>query len=282
MNIRHLRNATTILSLGEHHLLVDPMLAKPGALPGFKLFGGGRRKNPLVPLPPETESALATVTGVIITHEHPDHLDSAGLRWIKEHRLPVWASGEDAPNLARKGLSVHELRDGALGMRVEVVSSRHGQGLLGWLLGPVAGFYLAHPGEPSLYVIGDSVLTESVVEAVARLQPEVIIAPAGAANGGLGGDILFSVDELVELVKLARGKVVLNHLEALDHCPTTRRGLRERMAHEGLSDRIYIPEDGEQLDFQRGNEASPHARPKAGAGARPGLQKWVTARFAVG
>ena len=46
MKILHIRSATAILSLGEHRLLVDPMLSKPGAMPGFKMFGGGRRRNP--------------------------------------------------------------------------------------------------------------------------------------------------------------------------------------------------------------------------------------------
>ncbi len=57
MQIHHLRNATLILTLGERRLLVDPMLSAPGALPGFKVLGGGRRRNPLVPLPAGAEAA---------------------------------------------------------------------------------------------------------------------------------------------------------------------------------------------------------------------------------
>ena len=189
----------------------------------------------------------------------------------------MWANHMDAANLRRKGLDVHELEEGALGMNVEVVPSRHGRGLLGWLMGPVAGYYLAHPDEPSVYVTGDSILTENVLEAVNRLQPDVIVAPAGSANMGLGGNILFSVDELVQLVKAAPGDVVLNHLEALDHCATTRVGLRERLEREGLSARVYIPEDGEILSFERG-AATERAQTRPTAIA-PGFQKWVTAKM---
>lgn len=222
MKIRQLRDATILLTLGQHRLLVDPMLSKPGAMPGFKMFGGGRKRNPLVPLPAVAEAALASATAVVLTHEHPDHFDRPGLRWVKERGLAVWASAMDTVNLRRKGLAVSELTNGSLGMQVETVRSRHGHGPVGWLMGPVAGFYLAAPDEPSVYLVGDSVLTDSVMEAVTRLQPDVIVAPAGSANMGLGGNILFSVDELVELSRVARGKVVLNHLEALDHCATTR------------------------------------------------------------
>jgi L-ascorbate metabolism protein UlaG (beta-lactamase superfamily) len=275
MHIHHLRNATAILSIGPHRLLLDPMLSKPGAMPGFKMFGGGRRRNPLVALPEGADAALEAVTGVLVTHEHPDHFDLAGLRFAKERNLPVWANGVDAANLEKKGLDVHVLSDGALGMSLEIVRSRHGQGLLGWLLGPVAGYYLAHPSEPSLYVLGDSVLTESVLEAISRLQPDVLLVPAGSANMGLGGDILFSVDELVALANVAKGQIVFNHLEALDHCPTTRESLKRRLADEGLASRTHVPSDGELLTFE--HRQAPAARPKASGHERPGVQKWLTA-----
>jgi L-ascorbate metabolism protein UlaG (beta-lactamase superfamily) len=279
MKIQQIRSATLVLTIGEHRLVVDPMLSDPGAMPGFKMVGGGRRRNPLVALPEGTEEALATATGVLITHEHPDHLDGPGLRWIKERRLPVWTNGVDAPNLRRKGVEVRAIERDLPGVEVEVIRSRHGQGLLGWLLGPVSGYYLAHPDEPGVYLTGDSVLTASVTEAIGRLQPAVIVAPAGAANMGLGGDILFSVDELVRIIRQAEGEVVLNHLEALDHCPTTRAGLRQRLEAEGLGARVHIPADGEAIEFTR--PATPaRARPRPAAGERPGMQKWLTAPFA--
>lgn len=280
MKIRHLRNATALLTLGEHRLLVDPMLAEPGALPSFKLFGGGRRRNPLVPLPPGADACLDAATAVLITHEHPDHCDRAALSWIQRRGLPVWASTIDAPNLRRKGLDVRELVGDVLGMATELVPARHGRGPLAWLMGPVSGYYLAHPDEPSVYLTSDATLTETVLDAVERLRPDVIVAPAGAANMGAGGDILFSLDELVTLVRRAPGQVVLNHLEAIDHCPTTRAGLRERMRAEGLLDRVRIPADGEELHFSRPHSPA-HARPKAAHARRPDLQKWVTSWFTM-
>lgn len=279
MKLRHIRNATAIIELGEHVLLVDPMLSEVGAMPGFKMFGGGRRDNPLVPLPEGTDGWLDRVTGVIVTHEHPDHLDRPGLAWIEARGLPVWASPTDAPNLRRKGLDVYPLVDGALGARVEVVPARHGRGLLGWLMGPVSGLYLAHPDAPSLLLTSDATLTDALLATVDRLRPDVVVAPAGAANMGLGGDILFSVDELVTLAHRAPGVVVLNHLEALDHCPTTRAALAERMRAEGLAARVRIPADGELLTLDRAG-TGPHASPAAVTAPAPGFQKWLTARFA--
>ena len=107
----------------------------------------------------------------------------------------------------------------------------------------------------------------------------MIVAPAGAANFGLARDILFSVDELIALTRRSAGVVVFNHLEAVDHCPTTRAGLRARLAAEGLAARTHVPEDGELLAFTRPADARP-VRPGPGAARRPGVQKWLTARFA--
>jgi L-ascorbate metabolism protein UlaG (beta-lactamase superfamily) len=119
------------------------------------------------------------------------------------------------------------------------------------MMGAVVGYYLAHPNEPSVYVTGDTVLTKEVLDALSRLRPDVVVAPAGAANFGIGGDILFSPDELVELARQAPGEVIFNHLEALDHCSITRAGLRQRMESEDLGARVHIPEDGEVMHFER-------------------------------
>lgn len=279
MEIQQLRSATMLVSFGSHQLLVDPMLADVGAMPGFKMFGGGRKRNPLVPTPPQTAKALERATGVLVTHEHPDHFDVAGRAWAKTAGLPIWANRMDVPRLRRKGLDARALEDGELDVELEIVPSRHGRGLLGWMLGPVAGYYLAPKGEPRLYITGDSILTDSVREAIERLQPDVIVAPAGAANMGIGGDILFSLEELVELARLAPADIVFNHLEALDHCPTTRAGLRERIRIEGLSDRVHVPEDGEILSFDSPSQHRPRTRTVA---LQPGLQKWITSPLAGG
>ena len=59
MHIHQLRNATLVLTLGDRRFAVDPMLSEVGAMPGFRLFAKDRKRNPLVPLPPGSDEALA-------------------------------------------------------------------------------------------------------------------------------------------------------------------------------------------------------------------------------
>lgn len=278
MIIHQLRSAAMVLEYAQHRWLVDPMLGPARSLPPFRLTGT-RRRNPLVDLPSNAPDALATVTALLVTHEHPDHFDSVAVRFAKERSLPVYTNRVDLAHLRGRGLDARLLEELGPPFTVEVVRSKHGRGAVGWLMGPVCGYVIAHPDEPTVYLTGDSILTESVLDAVDRHEPDVIVAPAGAANFGVGGDILFSVDELVSLARRFDGTLVCNHLEALDHCPTTRAGLRERFAREGLLDRVRIPADGERVELPRAKTASHLVEPRPDTGTI-GMQKWMTQLFA--
>jgi len=250
MKIQQIRNATTIVHLGNHKFLIDPMLSDVGAFRSFKREGEGKQANPIVPLPVQTEEALQGVTDCIITHcqrGHLDHIDQAGVIFLTENNIPVLSIADDFEYLREQGLAPIKFIDGTHGMKVVPIKARHGHGPEGDLLGPGHGWFMAAPGEPSIYITGDTVLVDSVRNTISQLKPDVIVAPAGCANFGVGEDILFPLKELVELARIAPGKVVFNHMEALDHCPTTRKELKTLMTKENLSEKVLIPEDGELL-----------------------------------
>jgi hypothetical protein len=49
------------------------------------------------------------------------------------------------------------------------------------------------------------------------------------------------------LVKLSPKKIIVNHIEALNHCGVTRDILRQKLDEENLIDKVYIPNDGESI-----------------------------------
>lgn len=258
MKIQQIRNATIILEFGQHRLLVDPMLARKDALPALRLFGATQR-NPIVELPAATANDLESVTHCLITHcqkGHFDHLDRAGKRWLREKQIPVLCTPRDAPYLAKRGLNVqplpkeHQQPCAFLGGTIRTVRCTHGQGLVGKLMEHGVGYLIELPGEPSVYLAGDTILTPVVREFVLRHQPAVSVVPAGGARFDVGGDIIMGIEEVVEFTRLSRGAVVANHLEAISHCPITRRALAEAAAKASIGEQLFIPDDGEILEFQ--------------------------------
>jgi L-ascorbate metabolism protein UlaG (beta-lactamase superfamily) len=258
MNIQQIRNATIILEFGPHRVLVDPMLAAKDALPPLRLFGA-RQRNPLVELPAGTSAALESVTHCLITHcqrGHFDHLDRAGTRWLRERQIPVICTSHDAPHLARLGLNVqplpqqHAEPNPFLGGSIRTVACTHGLGLVGKLMEHGVGYLIEIPGEPSLYLAGDTILTPTVREFLLRHQPQVSVVPAGGARFDLGGDIIMGIEDVTAFTRLARGTVVANHLEAISHCPVSRAALASAARSAGIADRLLIPADGQVLVFE--------------------------------
>lgn len=255
MKIQQLRNATIIVEFGQHRVLVDPMLARQGALPPLRLFGA-RQRNPLVELPVGARAALESVTHCLITHcqkGHFDHLDRAGTQWLRERQIPVICAPHDANHLRQRGLNVqpllpeHNLPGPFLGGHIRTVRCIHGRGVVGRLMEHGVGFLIEMPGEPSLYLAGDTLLTDEVRACVREHRPAVSVVPAGGARFDLGGDIIMGIDEVIEFTRLSGAAVVANHLEAISHCPVSRMALAEAAASAQV--KLLIPEDGEVLAF---------------------------------
>jgi len=255
MKIHQLRNATIILEFGSQRILVDPMLARKGALPPLRVFGA-RQRNPLVELPDSASAALDLVTHCLITHcqkGHFDHLDRAAKKWLRETQIPVICTPHDAGYLAKRGLNIQPLPGNHaqptpfLGGTIRTVKCTHGRGLIGKVMEHGVGYFIEMQGEPSVYLAGDTVLTEAVREFVLSCQPQVSVIPAGGARFDIGGDIIMGSEQAIAFTQLARGKVVANHLEAISHCPVSRAALAAAAQQAGVESRLFMPADGELL-----------------------------------
>ncbi|MDZ7862251.1 MBL fold metallo-hydrolase [Acidovorax sp.] len=256
MRITQLRNATIVLHIGNRHILVDPMLAPRGALPPLRLLDGKRERNPTVPLPEVAGAVLQQVTHCLITHcqkGHFDHLDTFGKKWLRDTQTPVICTPHDAAYLRQRGLNVQPLGDDhAHGVplwegNVQTVHCTHGEGVVGRFMEHGVGYYITQPGEPSLYLLGDTILTPAVAGFVQQHQPDYCVAPAGGARFDVGGDIIMGVDDVLELTRLAQGTVIANHLQAISHCPVTREDLLAAARATGVAQRLWVPQDGETM-----------------------------------
>jgi L-ascorbate metabolism protein UlaG (beta-lactamase superfamily) len=122
--------------------------------------------------------------------------------------------------------------------------ARHGYGADAEALAPVSGFVLSAPGEPTLYVAGDTVWCEEVAAALDEHRPDVVIVNAGAARFLDSGLITMGSGDVAQVADAAPGaQVVAVHLEAINHCLLSREELAAAVAGR----RVAIPADGETL-----------------------------------
>jgi L-ascorbate metabolism protein UlaG (beta-lactamase superfamily) len=264
MKIHHLRNATFVIESGAHFILIDPMLGEKGSLPPFAVFRHKAKKNPIVSLPANAPQILDKVSHCLITHSqrfglrafsHLDHLDGPGESFLQNKNIPVVCPVQDAPYLKKYGMNVQTELDywqpaQLLGGEITAVPARHGHSWMHYLMANGAGFYLQLPGEPSLYISGDTVYTDDVKRALRELKPDIAVVAAGCASLDVGGPILMTVEEVVSFVEAAPGTVIANHLEALNHCPVTRVQLKQELERKGLLAKTFIPQDGEVISLE--------------------------------
>jgi len=245
-----------IIHYNEHRILVDPCLNPKGSLPPYTLFRKSPRLNPIVDLPPNSESLLNQITCGLITHfryGHFDHLDRSGVRLLVQKQVPVYCNSLDEPSLRRRHINTMPLtmnkRSQFLTGSITPFPTAHGHGLAGMLMRSGAGFFIELPGDKSIYISGDTVMTHTVSHVLKDLRPDISLLNAGTAVLDFGRPILMPLNEQLDFIRTAPGKVIAVHLDAFNHCLTTRDILRDAVSREGLSDKVMIPEDGELMEF---------------------------------
>ncbi len=254
MQIHHLRNATMVIATRDTVVLVDPMLGAKGTLPTFTYFRFKAQKNPIVALPDVSNAILDKVTHCLITHKHPDHIDADGEAFLIANNIPVTCSILDETYFKKKGLNVVQAieywkRTPFLRGYIEGIPARHGYGFVAKPMGNVMGYYLELPGQKSVYLSSDTIYTDDVDKVLREYQPAISVVACGSAQLDIFKPLLMHMEDIIRFVKHAPGQVIANHLEAVNHCPTTRDKLRERLKKEALLDKVVIPEDGEVIEF---------------------------------
>ncbi|MBX7165491.1 MAG: MBL fold metallo-hydrolase [Pirellulales bacterium] len=261
MKLTLLRNATLVLELAGKRILVDPMLSAARGLWPMAALRFRPRFNPLVELPAHAGDALAQLDACLLTHfrhGHVDHLDRPGRKLLAERELPTYCQAGDAPTLQSAGIRAIDVGrepQAFFGGTLHTVPAQHGRGIIGRLMGRGAGFVIRMPNEPCVYLSGDTVLTPAVIAALESERPNVTVVHAGGAQLDIGGPILMTLAEVLRFVQLAPGEVVAVHLEALNHCPTTRAEVRSLTNEPGVGPRLHVPDDGETLSFEKSWQA---------------------------
>jgi hypothetical protein len=79
----------------------------------------------------------------------------------------------------------------------------------------------------------------------------VIVTHSGGAELEDSGPIIMDAAQTIKVCEsLPSAKVIATHLEALDHCKTSRVALRKAADEAGIDQaRLLIPGDGERIEI---------------------------------
>jgi L-ascorbate metabolism protein UlaG (beta-lactamase superfamily) len=252
MEIRLLRHATLLVTIGGRRLLVDPMLSPAGAMDPVGNAGDDRR-IPLVDLPVDEAALLAllaTADAAIVTHTHRDHWDARAAELLPRDLL-LFCQPTDAATFATAGFTaVRPVEEAATwgGITLTRTGGQHGTGEIGRLMGQVSGFVLRAAGEPVLYLAGDTIWCPEVADALAAHRPDVAVLNTGAAQFLTGDPITMTAADVIAVCRAAPElRAIAVHLETINHCRLTRAALRAALVEADLAGRVAIPADGEQM-----------------------------------
>jgi L-ascorbate metabolism protein UlaG (beta-lactamase superfamily) len=250
-SIQLVRNATLILHYGGHKILVDPMLSKKGEIESW----AGIARNPTIDLKLPMNDITDNVDLVLVSHTHADHFDDAAVR-ILNKSVNVLNQPADSAFFKSKGyINAQTLHSDMQwkNISIERVNGEHGSGKVLEMMGKTSGFILSAKGQPTIYIMGDAIWTNQIEANIARINPDYIIVNSGGAQiqGFENVPIIMDEKQTINLVASSgRAKVIAVHMDALDHCRTTRLSLSAEAKKNGISkDKLIILKDTEVLNL---------------------------------
>ena len=250
MKLQLIRNATIRIEYGEITILIDPMLGSKHSFGSF----AGIEDNPTVDLPFSADEVINDVDLILVSHLHEDHFDKP-TQELDDKAIPILCQPGDLERIAEHGFNnVVDLADQTNWQHVSIsrTDGQHGVGKWAERLNPVSGFVLQYPGEPTVYWIGDSVWCPEVEQTIEKFQPDVIVTHSGGAELKNSGPIIMDAAQTIKVCQSRPSAVVIaTHLEALDHCFTSRDALREAAIEAGIeTERLLIPADGDVVEIK--------------------------------
>ena len=255
-DVRLIRNATLKIQYAGKTILLDPMLGEKGT----EMSALGVNLNPRVHLTMPVSEVLKGVDFVLLTHAHIDHYDPAARRLISKN-MPWYVQPADYDSVAVKdhfrNTTVIKENVNVGGITIIRIAGNHGRGKLGEMMGASSGYVLKADGQPTLYVMGDCVWNEVTQKAVKEHQPEYIVVNSGGAilppMSKTDGPIIPNEAETMQIIDdcPVNTRFIAVHMDAIDHCQTTRAILRNEARHHGTDmSRLIIPEDGESITLK--------------------------------
>lgn len=250
MKVRLIRNATLLVTINDKKLLIDPMLGNKGSLGKFPWIDDVR-ENPLVDLPfgeYELQRIIEQTDAVILTHLHPDHWDSKAHEIIPKN-IPIYCQQEDVQIIEQLGFkNVISVEEKIEFNEIEIfrTEGKHGLGEVGELMGKVSGFVLRYKKDV-LYIAGDTIWCEDVINTINKYQPTFIIVNGGGAKFNIGEHVTMNTFDVKKLLEYYPSKIAVVHLETVSPVKESRQDNFKFISDNNIENKVIIPNDGDEF-----------------------------------
>lgn len=250
MNIQLLRHATLLLEFGGITLLVDPMLSDKESMPPI-VNSSNDRRNPLVDLVAPADY-LQKLNAILLTHTHRDHFDDAAAEKLPKN-IPILCQPADKVKLMDLGFEIVipvEKETLWQGIEISRTEGQHGTEEIGKMMAPVSGYVLKSANEPALYIAGDTIYCPEVEQALKQYHPDIVVINGGGAKFNVGDPITMTTADAEKVLRFApAAKLIVIHLNAINHCEITREDFYKFFTERQLLQRVFIPADGEVISL---------------------------------
>ncbi|WP_445430617.1 MBL fold metallo-hydrolase [Chryseobacterium indoltheticum] len=247
--VQLVRNATLVIDYAGKKILVDPMLSPKGAIDSW----AGIQKNPTVELTIPVEEIVKDIDLVIVTHTHEDHFDKPASSTLNKS-VELLMQPADKEFFKKEGFINATVVEGQKvwnGITINRVEGKHGSGKVLEMMGKTSGFVLQAKNQPTVYIVGDTIWNEDIKKDIETFKPDYIIVNSGGALMKDFSDTPIIMNEVQTMALVAasgKAKVIAVHMDALDHCFTTRAILKKKASELKIGqDKLIIPEDGEKM-----------------------------------
>lgn len=255
MLIHQIRNATIIVTYKEKKFLIDPWLMPKDFMPGFEGAVNAAVRQPRVELPLPIKD-IVNADAVILTHFHPDHWDEFAAGALNKN-IPFFVqNNDDAARIRAWGFNnISILCEEGCEFSGITLFKTHGQHGKREIVKPICeqiglaydakGIIFKAETEKTLYIAGDTIWCEEVMNAIDKFSPEVIVVNACGAALLNGERIIMDNEDVRKLADYSSSAAIIaSHMDTVSHLTVTRNDIKKMHIKN-----VFVPEDNECLEF---------------------------------
>jgi L-ascorbate metabolism protein UlaG (beta-lactamase superfamily) len=253
--VRLVGGPTAILAGAGFRVVADPIFSPPQEDPmGLRVLRneGG---------PASALARLGSIDAVLLSlRQDRDILEAIGPQLAAQSVLIV-TTPEAAAVLGEKALGVAQWetvelsRKDAPALRISAVPALHPMSATRNATCPATGFVLSCENVPTTYVSGDNSSLEAPRLIAARLpRIEVALVSAGAAQlrADAENHLALTSSQVAEAGQILGARWIVPMIQDWSHFSDEAESLRDAFAAGGVTERLALPESGENILFEDG------------------------------